>query len=376
VARIYATDRDGPGTHALVIGVGGYDHLRGGVSDRKLARSTRYGNLGQLTSPPKSAWALAEFLASSRPMNWLVPLSTIELLISAAPADDDPGGAGGPYERATRAAIQHAFDCWWDRCDANPDNVAIFYFCGHGLQAANQVLLASDFGATGNPWQQAFDLNKTREAFKANRARTQLFLIDACREITTSTVEVPSPNAPPLREPEARQTEYCEHDLTVQATSRTKKAYGKEGEVSYFTRAVLHAFRGAAKKQNGSWWVRSDQIAGRIEELVKLAGGTDQRPIVTTSSPTWLYRLDEVPEVTFEFGCSPAEALRSAKLAYWRIGGGERQQRPRSNATPWKLLVPAGLYQLEATFPDRSFQDATDGISLEPPVWSERLPVR
>jgi hypothetical protein len=52
VALVFDEPRHGPGTHALVIGVGGYDHLRDGCGHTKLARASRYGNLGQLTSPP------------------------------------------------------------------------------------------------------------------------------------------------------------------------------------------------------------------------------------------------------------------------------------------------------------------------------------
>jgi hypothetical protein len=375
VALVYDQARQGPAAHALVIGVGGYDHLRGGVSNRKLPRASRYGNLGQLTSPPRSAWAFAQFLRTSRPEDWAAPLSTVDLLISTAPGDDDPGGGGGPYERATRAAIQDAFDDWWDRCD-HQGNVAVFYFCGHGFQATNQVLLASDFGSTGNPWAQAFEFNKTRSAFMANRAATQIFLVDACREITTSNVEVPDPSAPPLREPETRQTEYCEHDLTIQSTSRTQKAYGLEGAISYFTEAVLKAFEGgAARRENGQWWVKSDMFSGRIGKMVKLAGGTEQRPVTTSSSSTRLYRLDGVPKVILELACDPAEATGSADLACRRLGNGPRQQRERREFTAWQVHVPAGLYQLEAVFPDRSYTDASDDISVEPPMCSEVLRV-
>jgi hypothetical protein len=318
--------------------------------------------------------AFAEFLTSSDASRWTVPPSSIELLISPAPNDPDPGGTGGPYESATRDVIQKAFDDWWDRCDSDAGNLAIFYFCGHGLQATNQVLLASDFGATGNPWQQSFDLNRTRQAFRANKARSQVFLIDACREITTSTVEVANPNAPPLREPEARQPDRCAHDLTVQATSPTKKAYGKEREVSFFTQAVLNAIAGgAARRQNGEWWVRSDLIAGKIGELVKLAGATDQRPITTVSEPLRLYRLKGVPDVSFEFGCRPSEATGEADLAYRLLAGGVRQQRPRRERGAWTLVVPAGIYHLEATFPDGSYGDTADDVPVEPPTTSESL---
>lgn len=377
VALIYDEPRPGPAIHALVIGVGGYDHLEGGVSQKKLERASRYGNLGQLTSPPHSTWAFAEFLRTSRADEWVAPLGTVDLLISTAPGDDDPGGTGGPYDRATRDAIQVAFDAWWDRCHSDPGNVAIFYFCGHGLQATNQVLLPCDFGATGNPWAQAIDLNRTRLAFRANRAETQLFFVDACREITTSNVEVSNPNAPPLREPEIRQPEYCRYDLTIQATSRSQKAYGKPGAVSYFTQAILSAFDGgAARKQNGEWWVRSDLVASRIKEMVRLAGGSDQNPVVITSEPVSLYRLKDVPQAILKLGCFPDEATAVANLACQLLPGGPRQQRPHPEPSMWTLPLSAGFYEIEARFPDGAFLDATDVVAVEPPVTPEKLPVQ
>jgi hypothetical protein len=365
----------GRATHALVVGVGGYDHLPGG--DREMPGVKGFG-LGQLTSPPRSAQAFASFLTTSRVHDWAAPLSTVDLLISTAPRDDEFTGTSGQYERPSRQLIQDAFDRWWDRCDAGGGaNTAIFYFCGHGLQATNQVLLASDFGATGNPWMQAFDFNKTRQAFRANRAETQIFLVDACREVKTPTVEVPDPAAPALREPERRQVEHCEHDLTIQATAPTKRAYGPERGVSYFTQALLQAFAGsAAGNQNGTWWVRSDLVASRIGELLRLAGGTEQRPVTTTQTPVTLYRLDGVPTFSLVFGCKPAEATRKAELAYTQYGDGPRQQRPRRMAVPWKLTVPAGIYLLEATFPDGAFQNAQKPVSVESLLNSETLDVR
>lgn len=368
---------NGRAAHALVIGVGGYDHLAGGASDRRMARVTRFGNLGQLTSPPRSAWAFTQFLMESRMDNWAAPLSTLDLLISAAPGDEDFSADSRRYELSTRRAIQGAFDRWWDRCNTDSDNVAIFYFCGHGMQATNQVLLAADFGSDGNPWMNAFDFNKTRQAFRANRARTQIFFVDACREVTTSTVEVPDPGAPALREPEQRQIEHCEHDLTIQAAARTGKAYGREREVSYFTEALLRAFDGAAAgKHHGTWWVRSDLIASRISYLVKLAGGNEQRPVTTIQAPINLYQLDCAPEVSLEFGCDPAEATWLADLAYSQLMNGPRQQRPCRGSVPWKITVPAGIYVLEAAFPDRAFRDAFMPVAVESLLNIETLSVR
>ena len=109
--------------------------------------------------------------------------------------------------------------------------------------------------------------------------------------------------------------------------------------------------------------------------MVRLAGGTEQRPVTISSSATPLYRLDGVPKVALEIACSPAEAIGSADLACRRLTAGPRQQREHRELRAWKLDVPAGLYQLEAVFPDHSYRDTTENVSVEPPTSSERLSV-
>ena len=66
---------------------------------------------------------------------------------------------------------------------------------GTASRGMHPIVLASDFGQSANqPWRHAFDVNETLGALTANKAQTQVFLVDACREITTRNVEVP--NAP------------------------------------------------------------------------------------------------------------------------------------------------------------------------------------
>ena len=111
--------------------------------------------------------------------------------------------------------------------------------------------------------------------------------------------------------------------------------------------------------------------------MVRLAGGTEQRPVTTSSSAARLYRLNGVPEVTLELGCEPAEATGSADLACRQLSNGPRRQRERRELKSWTVDVPAGLYQLEAVFPDRSYRDTFDDVSVEPPdVLNETLLVR
>src|SRR4051812_36771197 len=117
----FEANQPGPSLHALVIGVGGYPHLPGG-GGRMIADPLRYGNLGQLTSSPRSALEFAIWLRDCDPIRWAAPLASIDLRISPAPADPDPGGLGSGYPDATIDSITEAFNAWKERCAADADN--------------------------------------------------------------------------------------------------------------------------------------------------------------------------------------------------------------------------------------------------------------
>jgi hypothetical protein len=366
----------GPHTYALVIGIGGYEHLKGGTG-KPLPNLLQYGNLGQLTSPPRSALAVADALQSQE-LDWQVPLGTVDLLISAAPGDPDPAGNGAQFEPATRGAIQVAFDAWWDRCNADRENVAFFYVAGHGIEGLHQIVLASDFGQSPNqPWLQAFDVEDTRRALTANKAKTQVFLVDACREITTSNVEMPNAPAPPLRSPTMRQPDNCIHDLTIMATSRTRKAYGAPKQPSYFANAfVLGLAGGAGAKGDGEWWITTGKLAERFYTLMDIAGAdtTAQRPIPIAPRTFRFARLRSAPPARLQLSCRPDEATLLAELA-WRQGAVPAQRRPQRARDAWMVDVNPGLCFVSATFEGGEYPDREQDVIVEPPLTCERVVV-
>jgi Caspase domain len=368
----------GPRMHALVIGIGGYRHLRGGTG-KPLPNLLKFGNPGQLTSPPRSALAVAAALKSAN-LEWVVRLGTIDLLISPAPSEPDPVGDGAPLEQATRGAIQTAFDRWWDRCNAHADNVAFFYVAGHGLEGLHQIVLASDFGESeGQPWLQAFDVDDTRKALTANRAKTQVFLVDTCRQVTTSNVEVPNAPAPPLRSPTMRQPDNCKHDLTVKATSRTREAQGPVSQPSYFASAlVLGLAGGAATKNEGDWWITTGKLAERFYPLMDLTGADTnaQRLEPRATRSFQLARLLTTPPVRLQLSCRPDQATPLADLA-WRQGTAPAQRRPRRAPEAWTVDVAPGLCWVSATFSGGEYVDRVDqDIVVEPPLTCDRVVVK
>jgi hypothetical protein len=120
-----ARTQEGPGTHALVVGVSHYPHLS--PNEGPVAKT--YSTLKQLPSAVLSAKAFANWLCRTPLRNPAAPLGRIELLLSPAEQNE-----GVQCEAATHANLQAAFGRWFKTCTSSSDNVALLYFCGHGRQ--------------------------------------------------------------------------------------------------------------------------------------------------------------------------------------------------------------------------------------------------
>jgi hypothetical protein len=111
------------------------------------------------------------------------------MLLSGPSTYEHPDGNPQPVAPATMDNVRIAFDRWHDRCDADPENVAVFYFCGHGIEADTLALLMEDFGKRPkNPWTQAMGFSLTRLGMTLCQAKTQFYFIDACRSVPRSVL--------------------------------------------------------------------------------------------------------------------------------------------------------------------------------------------
>jgi hypothetical protein len=195
--------------------------------------------LGQLSSPPVSAEALANwFLARQADPrtahgfhNPHVPLASIEMLISPSWGTRDPvqlyryARAGGDViavHGASRERISACYAAWLGRVKTQPDNIGIFYFCGHGLTGLNDYVLPEDFGHEPlNPWHDAIDIAGTARAARRAVAGALYFFIDACRENEREALN-PGAGAQPLHHVDVGKPVQCFARLMLWAT-------GKEG---------------------------------------------------------------------------------------------------------------------------------------------------
>ena len=170
---------DQPRLHAIVIGVANYPHLMGGAGP--LAADPL--NLGQVTTPRYTALEIVRWLMEDY-RNKDKPLGSVELVLSPSEPVKNSAGVATPVETATFDNIDQAFSRWVQRCSANKDNIAFFYFCGHGLAKDEQFILPEDFKnpAILDNWRNCINFDATRVGMRSCKAQTQVFFVDACRE--------------------------------------------------------------------------------------------------------------------------------------------------------------------------------------------------
>lgn len=262
----------GPATHALVIGCGRYLHLPGGGGN---AAANNWG-LGQLTTAPISARHFVNWLLH-RFRNDRAPLASIEHLVSDGGVMDHAGVAQAS-ELPTMTAVELAYNRWLQRVNANEENIAIVYFCGHGLyNNGGTALLCADFAdpAFAAVNRNVIHLEATVRGMLACRARRQCFFIDSCR--TTDTQWQAMMDAPGRPLGVANLNDLSAKDQPVFfATGRTQAALALADEVSLFTGALVEALDGLAADdpfgnyELGSWVVDTSNIARAVNMSIDI----------------------------------------------------------------------------------------------------------
>lgn len=363
-------DVDGPQVHVLAIGVGAYRHLPGGTDP---VDHTTYG-LGQLSGPPRSAVAFVNWVAD-RLDHPTAPLGTIELLSS--PGDGvRAAGRTTDVDVPTLANTKAAFDAWYARCDTDPDNVAILYFCGHGVQRESEFLLLEDFGAVEHRMlENAIDIGNTYLGMAGCAARKQYVFVDACREMPYDLLTKLTGNATALAEPELVGDRRTDKALLF-ATSGGNKAYGRPNEPTRFTRALLQALDGqGAAVQDGTWQVRLSHVGPAIDWILRQdPEAPPQQPEFQGSFAAALHRLAGPPDVPVRIACAPAGA-RAGTIALTSYVTPAVSLTPEIEDDVWRCSAPADTYKLQLDFPAGDFLPLERPLPVLPPGVEEHLTV-
>jgi hypothetical protein len=292
---------------------------------------------------------------------WPVSLGSVELLVSCPPEDDLLARYVSPPPEPTIEHIREAFEKWAERCRQNPENIALFYFCGHGLQGDGQYLLASDFNRFAtSPFAQAFDFDETRLALQQSGPRTQLYVVDACRDSYLGLAG----NVPGLAVRDFFKSNACVNELTLRLPA-FEQAFGERHEVSRLTRALLQCLDGqaATPDEHGGWEVRTDNIRRSISHLLSPEGGDGglTRTVEATGfGDIPLFRLGSAPPAKLTIRCLPPAAASRTKLACIpqdppeqpSIDCGTAQEygpdQDGASIQEWRVELTSGFYTVSA----------------------------
>jgi hypothetical protein len=331
--------------------------------------------MGQLTSPPVTAIKLCQkFLEFQQKNMWAVPLGSVRMLISAPEGVAIPAGisSGTP----TMDNIITHFRAWFESCNRHEDNIAIFYYCGHGLDKGDHFLLASDFNDyPADPWNKMFSFDQTRAGFHACKANTQLFFADSCRILTEGMKDLQL-NIPGLRTPSYKSGE-CLYDMTVKSAAKNRKAYGRKMEASHFAGALINGMSGqcASRNEDQEWVIETNVLGPNIKEIMRSDPATSNIPVqcpCMLGDSKAILKLFFVPEIPLTVSCRPDAALAQAAFDCSNSSGSVAG-RLAPEAKPWRVTLKPGGYTIAASFSDRSFPNRAIETLVIPPFKNEKI---
>jgi caspase domain-containing protein len=355
----------GPRLHALIVGVGDYDHI--GLNAQHPANFL--SGLAPLTTTPLAAKRLARWLATDY-VNDGCRLGSIELLLSPQENLKRPDGSYVAVEPATMANITIAFNRWFARCNGDKASIAFFYFAGHGISTAQQFLLPTDFGNPALPddWECCIDFTGLQAGMMKCRAQTQLFFIDACRDAPMSALTQRNPHGKPLAGG-AAFTDRVDLSAAYFAASEGRQAYGPEDQETYFCKALLLCLEGvAARKPGPKWRIDAASLSSALVSVVEVLAAVENRPLTVecrVQKPVPLH-YPKGGSVLVKVDCDPDQANNEAKIAVTQ-GGAVVLNSPVGERRPWMGLVKAGIARIDVEF--TSFAKETVDTDIAPPTY-------
>lgn len=351
--------RADPGTHVLLVGVGDYPYLKDGDDAKPFAMAM---GMGQLSSPPLSVHALATwFMDTGKGFhNPDRPLRSLQVLCSADVPVVINGKDGAPHavDRARMPAVKQASIDWMERAGRNPENLAVFFFCGHGLafgEAENSLLLEDFGGNVANPMADAIAFDSMRlGVLRHCAAKHQIHLVDACRTPPTKDFLDTYGNdatGDPIAAAGLSRKLRDKIAPVYFATGLASAAYGLNGQPSLFTQGLLQSMRGpASRDKDDHWEVQVPALAEGINKCVASMSFQVQPQYCQpheTGPELMIHRLRTDPEVIVKVFTRDPTLLPQAILAHVDEVSKARAERPPDPA-PWWVALASGLYRFEA----------------------------
>jgi hypothetical protein len=342
IVLVFDEPQAGVSTHALVVGIGVYPHC--GPN----ATVPEFRAVLDLTSPQVSAHTFARYLINQAD-TLDAPLASVRLLTD--PVDGSAFDAPTP---PTFANIEAAIPAW--QAAAGNGDCLILYWCGHGFENSDgrHLLVCSDAGENGYFWKRTLD--STGDFLRAPRspARTQLWLIDACREDADDVGLVDAQGETTL--PDLGNGAFANlsnKDLAaIVSSSAFSTATGDTDEPSDFCKALIQALDWRAFERVGDrWMIRTFDLLTPINEYF------EERDLKQRAHPRdgigshVVWSTANAPGIPAQFQCDPLTVRQRVLLELLSIDEQTLQptlvdRQPNPSLRPWRREVPAGFFRL------------------------------
>ena len=389
-------------THVLIIGVGLYPFLPEGGGPI----ATKTLGLKQLTSPPISASVIADW-ALGELNNLDAPLGSVELLLSQ---NDNMQGEIAPlknvYKPGVKAAlklgvdpgtaistplaefseIKQAFGRWFERLNRLEENIALFYFCGHGVEAADRYLLPSDYGKDKLvPFSEFINFTQTFNKMNRCKAQTQCWFLDCCRDQPSEVKSAAATGSVGQSLiGDIAGGPFSRNAPIFHAAAIGKSATGPPGKQSYFVEALTQCLNGTG-------------VSPRLDDSDPYAVSTASLGSALSSVIPWLEKQNFDVSMSYEIGgstnlppkrihfpaepfevlasilCIPDKAHTIATLDL-ADSQGISHLRGATSSEPWRLKVHSGACTIKGTFAS-DFKDFAREVRAFPPIMNKTIQV-
>lgn len=357
----------------MLIGIGAYPHLLNGQS----ARATDTFGLGQLTSPPVSAraladWFIAHFDCPDR------PLGSLRLLLSEKVPTRYVHPQSGVAYTVPAADLGNTREAMkaWSEGEVSSDDQLILYVCGHGLAGGqNEIYPLRDFGlddpADDGPLARSLNLNKLAGGLATARASNQLLIFDTCRE-KDELVEANQDGGsgfvvarPGRRLTISQKMAQC----VIHSTELDNKAGGPSGAPSICAQALMRVFAGAGASQSGgAWYLKSTVICNAMSELQERlvpSGYTSQQGDQSRFANIAVRRFVTSPMVPVFIRRQNGAEFAGRTVDYCPLDGGTTVSE-LAHGKQWEGAVPVGTHRFRVSSTEQPTPDLVVNAAVGP----------
>jgi hypothetical protein len=242
------------------------------------------------------------------------------------------------------------------------------------------TLLPEDYGSLQTPPQMslglAIDFDGLYLGMDSCAARNQIFFVDACRVASGLLIRTQNYAGNPVIPGMAQITSPPRNAPIYYGAVPGITAFGRTGKPSFFTEALLKAFRGAgADDISGTWALQTDTLGRGIHHQLRRAVATTaaagQLSMAShIGAPLAFHELAGLPECPVDVVCDPESEIASATLEV--SGNGVRKTRD-PDPSLWGLDLTLGDYHFKAKVGMPSIKSGLCVSRVAPPYRSIKI---